>query len=154
MIVGYRALISVSVRVSDNSHSSPTEERYYDKQVVGRSQAIGREMVGNSFRKISRATMRGSRRDASTRRLRHCKRSSPLITSIMTDITPRVNGARMSDYMGRTVRLICKVTKVRVFLVPQSTPLTVADQIVGNTAMVEASDGANIEVALALARNL
>jgi len=51
----------------------------------------------------------------------------------MADITPRVNGARMSDYKGRTVRLICKVTK-----------------IVGNTAMVEASDGANIEVALAL----
>ncbi|KAF9652318.1 hypothetical protein BDM02DRAFT_3183710 [Thelephora ganbajun] len=46
----------------------------------------------------------------------------------MADITPRVNGARMNDYIGRPVRLICKVTK-----------------IVGNTAIVEASDGATIE---------
>ncbi|KAF9788665.1 replication factor A protein 3 [Thelephora terrestris] len=49
----------------------------------------------------------------------------------MTDITPRINGARMNDYIGRTVRLICKVTKV-----------------VGNTALVEATDGATIEVAM------
>jgi len=33
----------------------------------------------------------------------------------MTDITPRVNGARMNDYIGRPVRLMCKVTKVRVY---------------------------------------
>lgn len=72
----------------------------------------------------------------------------------MTDIAPRVNGARMSDYMGRTVRLICKVTKVRVSVAPQNLPLTLAGQIVGNTAMVEASDGASIEVTLSLARNL
>jgi len=71
----------------------------------------------------------------------------------MADITPRVNGARMSSYMGRTVRLICKVTKVRVSFTPQNPPLTIVGQIVGNTAMVEASDGASIEVALSLARN-
>jgi len=91
----------------------------------------------------------GSSRDASTRR----STISPHNLFDMAEITPRVNGAKMSDYVGRTVRLICKVTKVRISFVPQSAPLTVADQIVGNTAMVEASDGANIEVALTLARN-
>lgn len=30
----------------------------------------------------------------------------------MTDVAPRVNGARMNDYIGRTVRLMCKITKV------------------------------------------
>ena len=44
-----------------------------------------------------------------------------LITpSTMTDITPRVNGARMNDYIGRPVRLICKVTKVPVSFFPDS----------------------------------
>lgn len=36
-------------------------------------------------------------------------------TSIEIDGTPRVNSARMGDYMGRTVRLVCKVHRVRLF---------------------------------------
>ena len=31
--------------------------------------------------------------------------------------TPRVNSARMGDFVGRTVRLVCKVTRVRSYLI-------------------------------------
>ena len=75
----------------------------------------------------------------------------------MADITPRVNGARMNQYVGHTVRLICKVTKVRVPSTPDAngtSPLTFTNQIVGNTAVVEASDGATVEVTMTPARNL
>lgn len=72
---------------------------------------------------LSRANMRGARRADSGDRF-----SPSHIRLDMTDITPRVNGARMSDYIGRPVRLICKVTKVCAFSKPANpTSLFVAD---------------------------
>jgi len=93
------------------SHLNPTDEPFCDWHM---GQAVRQEAVGVSVRKLSRATMRGIK----SRRV-----DSSIISPTprhnclgMNDITPRVNGARMNDYIGRPVRLICKVTKVRVFL--------------------------------------
>ena len=36
-------------------------------------------------------------------------------TTLESERTPRVNSARMPDYLGRTVRLVCKVSRVRYF---------------------------------------
>ncbi|KDQ13292.1 hypothetical protein BOTBODRAFT_372308 [Botryobasidium botryosum FD-172 SS1] len=45
--------------------------------------------------------------------------------------TPRVNSARMTSYLGQTVRLTVKVIKLQ-----------------GSTALVETSDGGQVEVKL------
>jgi replication factor A3 len=47
------------------------------------------------------------------------------------EATPRVNAARLANYQGRQVRLPCKIVEVK-----------------GNTALVEASDGGQVEVSL------
>lgn len=75
----------------------------------------------------------------------------------MADIEPRVNGARMNEYIGRHVRLTCKVTKVPFSLLPPAKPISFAsviDQVVGNTAVVEATDGAIVEVEMVAVSNL
>ena len=33
--------------------------------------------------------------------------------TLESERTPRVNSARMPDYLGRVVRLVCKVSRVR-----------------------------------------
>jgi hypothetical protein len=70
----------------------------------------------------------------------------------MTDISPRVNGARMNDYVGQTVRLMCKVIKVPAFSFSPSRTDLIIDQVTANTAVVEATDGASVEVAVTPAR--
>ncbi|KAI0942060.1 hypothetical protein AcW1_009617 [Taiwanofungus camphoratus] len=46
-------------------------------------------------------------------------------------VSPRVNSARLADYIGRTVRLTCKVIRIK-----------------GDTVIVEASDGGEVQVRL------
>ncbi|KAG9005510.1 hypothetical protein FRB94_001516 [Tulasnella sp. JGI-2019a] len=49
----------------------------------------------------------------------------------MESVTPRVNSALMAKYVGRTVRLTCKIIKLQ-----------------GETAIVQAADGGQVTVKL------
>ena len=107
------ALVNQRLATRIASHFRPTEERRWDWQtclnLLGKRQwEIGSEAVTCQHEEI------GSRRVDSAI-------ISPLCHNRldMTDITPRVNGARLNDYVGQSVRLICKVTKVRVFPHPR-----------------------------------
>jgi len=46
-------------------------------------------------------------------------------------VAPRVNAARLADYIGRPVRLVCKVLKAQ-----------------GDTAIAQASDGGEVQIRL------
>lgn len=55
----------------------------------------------------------------------------------MAEIAPRVNSARLGQYVSRTVRLTCKTLKVQ-----------------GDTAVVQASDGGEVQVRLLREANM
>ena len=94
------------------SHSNPNDFDWQMRPVL----QDGRAERGN-VRKLSRAQSESRRIDSAIVYSLLCQCHDRLD---MTDISPRVNGARMSDYIGRPVRLICKVTKVRVYSPPDT----------------------------------
>ena len=75
----------------------------------------------------------------------------------MTDArTPRVNKALMANYKGQTVRVVAKLITVRIGLFRTRAPwLTIHScQLADGRAIVETSDGGEVEVSLPRVRRL
>lgn len=82
--------------------------------------------------------------------------SSLHVMSENSPTSPRVNSAHLSKYPGRTVRLPCKVISVSVLAAdnPRTVPAEpLFAQKQGDSALVEASDGVQVQVKLTPVRS-